>query len=289
MRKCYSWIVVLVILGLLLPTNAFASIGDSTGNPDLGRSHVVFEKERITDPAVLFERARQGKTDLSQDATFGKLVFNEALLEQFDVEQYTTTQHLKRKQFERLDGIEDYYETDVFVVLKAKDDTDDEMGIMVTPPPAQSRTKSAGTYDSSYSVFGHVTVSYKSKKFTSKDISQYWAQPTRIRATWTLSDHQCSISQAYVRGRAFGREIVNPDSPNWYLGKLLSITGTKDGDYNYYASVTPGNNYDYIPYWGYVDVYPADAETGGVSEVKITRGGTSWNLQVKCLVKGSDL
>lgn len=61
MRKCYSWIVVLVILGLLLPTNAFASIGDSTGNPDLGRSHVVFEKERITDPAVLFERARQEK------------------------------------------------------------------------------------------------------------------------------------------------------------------------------------------------------------------------------------
>lgn len=258
-------LIVILLFTAILPATAETQLNSTS------RKQVLFTKEAIIDETVLYDRAKNGQTDLTADQTFiTDLKFPEKLVKDFNIDSYVTTQKLKESQEEGVNGRiskEETYVTTIFTEL------------------SPNSYESGGSYleqpkvDQTASVRCTLTVYFDYRKDTIGSINYYSAKLTSVKAKWDILDSQMKISNGYVRGTAYGFKVTSFDPHQ--ESTLIRHVGTGSGEYRVISSPTSGSGYIYYPSWSdWINVYPLGTQVGGQSDITITRKvtGTSWNF-----------
>ncbi|WP_157609566.1 hypothetical protein [Syntrophomonas zehnderi] len=263
-----------LLVGILFVTTIPASASNNLDS--FPQKQVTFSKEPISNEAVLYDRAKNGETDLFFDQSFMKnLTFNEELAKEFYINNYVTTEKIKeiKELGQKGDSAkEESYVTTIFTDLSPK-----------------STTSSGSTYleqpskDSSVSVTCTLRVyySYRTDLVYSGNIPVNWysAKLDRVQSKWTINDSQISIRNGFVRGTAYGKKVTSFDPHK--EGALITHRGTASGEYSLISNPNPGTNYNYYPNWNdWINVYPDATHVGGQADITIHRNptGSSWNF-----------
>ncbi len=239
---------------------------------------VIFSKAPITDEAVLYENAKNGKTDLIGDANFiQNIVLDEDLLKEFCVENCVTTQKLKEVRETNPNGsasrVEDYTTT-IFTDIYENGSSYKQVP-KVDPQTASVRCT--------------LTVRYSYRWDQIGSFNYYSATLDRVDSKWTILDSQMSILKGYVRGTAYGYKVTsfNPHQS----GSLIKHLGTNSGEYRYISYPSSGTTYTYYPSWSdWLDVYPLSTHVGGQADITIKRNatGSTWTLSHQVRVNYTD-
>lgn len=238
MKKLFT---LLLMLTLLLSSVAFQTAHAKT--VPTATKKIIFQKQEITDLNTLFNRAINGKSDIST----GNLRSSIKLSDDKDniqtndinkptVNQYITAQVLKESQTNT--GVEKDIAVTTFVTVN---------------PLVTSSTRSGSKWDSSYAVKAYSTI-YYSSKIGSNGMTYY--KLTRAKGGWTNGDSSISLS---------GRKVVMGCSGNEAEQRVTHYPSGMTWDY--YAPSS----------WVYVSGV-LKPPVGATSYVTLKRGGSTWTL-----------